>query len=334
MNSISLHTTDPWAFSGAVNAAGGYSPQAISNAAKRGTPRHEETDAGCAHCGHAYGSCQCGGLANRYRDAQTTPFGARYIDPQHRQPGGVESQSDQPPTNVIPPPRLDDPRTAHQAVGLAAELAAREGQDASTRNMAAENLGELSPEERAQVQKLQARDQEVKSHEQAHIAAAGGYAGGANYSYEVGPDGKRYAVSGSVSIDTAPVPGDPEATERKARTIRRAAMAPAEPSSADQAVAARASQMESEARMKKQQEEQGEHSDGPGFTADTGPRPEAYASGTQDLKESLDQKHSPSAAEEAAEPLRERAVQAYSLAQAYAAPAPAREGGSTLTTAV
>ena len=108
---------------------------------------------------------------------------------------------------------------------------------------------ELSEEEQTQVKELKARDREVKAHEQAHLAAAGPYArGGPSYEYQRGPDGKRYAIGGEVSIDTAPVANDPEATIRKAQVIKRAATAPAEPSDQDRRVAAEAAQMEAAAR--------------------------------------------------------------------------------------
>lgn len=109
-------------------------------------------------------------------------------------------------------------------------------------------LSNLTPEQEAQVQKLKARDQEVRAHEQAHLAAAGPYAtGGPSYTYQKGPDGQRYAIGGEVQIDTSPVEGDPEATLRKAQIVRAAALAPAKPSSQDRAVAASASQMEAQA---------------------------------------------------------------------------------------
>ncbi|MCP5114507.1 MAG: hypothetical protein GY953_27070, partial [bacterium] len=72
--------------------------------------------------------------------------------------------------------------------------------------------------------------------------------GGAHYTYTTGPDGGRYAVAGEVSIDTAPVPGDPDATIRKARTIKAAAQAPVDPSAQDRQVAVAATQMEATAR--------------------------------------------------------------------------------------
>jgi len=107
----------------------------------------------------------------------------------------------------------------------------------------------LSPEAEKQVQKLQERDREVRAHEQAHIAAGGQHvSGGASFSFQTGPDGRQYAIGGSVQIDTSPVPGNPKATEEKARAVRRAALAPASPSSTDQNVAAKAAAMESRAR--------------------------------------------------------------------------------------
>jgi hypothetical protein len=56
-------------------------------------------------------------------------------------------------------------------------------------------------------------------------------------------------VGGEVGIDTSRVPDDPEATIRKAQVVRRAALAPAEPSPRDRQVAAEATRMESQARQ-------------------------------------------------------------------------------------
>ena len=107
----------------------------------------------------------------------------------------------------------------------------------------------LSKEEQQQVAKLRARDQEVRTHEQAHVAAAGArFRGGPFYSYQQGPDGKRYAVGGSVKIDTSPG-RTPEETIQRAAQIRAAALAPAEPSGADRAIAANAARMEAQARQ-------------------------------------------------------------------------------------
>ncbi|MFZ6751110.1 putative metalloprotease CJM1_0395 family protein [Undibacterium sp. Ren11W] len=107
---------------------------------------------------------------------------------------------------------------------------------------------QLSDEAKATVQRLQARDRQVRAHEQAHLAASGGLATtGASYTYQKGPDGARYAVGGEVSIDVSPG-RTPQETIARAITIRAAALAPVDPSGPDRAVAAQASQMEQKAR--------------------------------------------------------------------------------------
>lgn len=109
-------------------------------------------------------------------------------------------------------------------------------------------LTQLSDAEKDQVKKLEKTDREVRAHEQAHKNAGGRYAGSASYGYQVGPDGKRYAVSGEVSIDIAPIEGDPEATISKMNVIISAALAPAKPSSQDRRVAAQAATQRNEAQ--------------------------------------------------------------------------------------
>jgi len=105
------------------------------------------------------------------------------------------------------------------------------------------------------LQQLSSRDREVRTHEQAHVAASGGLAnGGPSFQFTRGPDGRLYATGGEVSIDVAPVANDPQATIEKAQQIRRAALAPTNPSQADRAVAARATAMATEARVELQRE--------------------------------------------------------------------------------
>ncbi len=99
---------------------------------------------------------------------------------------------------------------------------------------------ELTEEEKAQVADLKKIDQEVRAHEQAHKNAGGQYAGSASFGYQVGPDGRRYAVSGEVPIDIAPVEGDPAATVAKLNAVISAALAPAKPSDQDRRVASQA----------------------------------------------------------------------------------------------
>ncbi len=108
---------------------------------------------------------------------------------------------------------------------------------------------QLTDAQKQVIQQLRIRDLHVKMHEQQHLAAAGSYArGGPTFTYTVGPDGKSYATGGEVQLDISPVPNNPQATITKAQTIRRAALAPSDPSGADRAVAAAASAMENQAR--------------------------------------------------------------------------------------
>jgi len=102
--------------------------------------------------------------------------------------------------------------------------------------------------EQKQIDELAAADRAVHAHEQAHAAVAGQYAGTTTYQFVKGPDGVSYAVGGEVSIDTSPIPNDPEATLHKAEQIRLAADAPADPSPQDRRVAAEAATMEDQAR--------------------------------------------------------------------------------------
>lgn len=117
---------------------------------------------------------------------------------------------------------------------------------------------ELSAEQQRQVQELREIDRKVRAHEQAHIAAGGDLVrGGATYTYQLGPDDKRYAVGGEVSIDASPGK-TPEETIPKAQHIRETALAPAEPSAQDRSVASAASRMEADAQLEllaKQREE-------------------------------------------------------------------------------
>lgn len=125
----------------------------------------------------------------------------------------------------------------------------------------------LSPEAEVQLRELKRRDAEVRAHERAHMAAGGQYvAGGPSYEYQQGPDGRQYAIGGHVSIDASSIPDDPEADLAKARQVRRAALAPGEPSAQDRAVAARAAAQESRAARARSEEkaqngENGENGD-------------------------------------------------------------------------
>ncbi|MQP67414.1 hypothetical protein GE253_18980 [Niveispirillum sp. SYP-B3756] len=106
----------------------------------------------------------------------------------------------------------------------------------------------LSNEQQQQVQKLQKTDAQVRQHEQAHKTAGGPYAGAIQLEYTTGPDGRRYATAGEVPIDASPVRNNPEATITKMEVVKRAALAPPDPSPQDRAVASQADATKAEAQ--------------------------------------------------------------------------------------
>lgn len=111
----------------------------------------------------------------------------------------------------------------------------------------------LTEGEEKQVQELKQRDREVRAHEQAHARVGGAYASAPTYTFQQGPDGKRYAVGGEVQIDTS-TERTPEATIRKMRVVISAALAPAEPSGQDLRVAQQARSQLSEAQAELRQQ--------------------------------------------------------------------------------
>ena len=120
------------------------------------------------------------------------------------------------------------------------------GQDASAGKENAEDKQQQQAEQQ-QLTELKQRDAEVRSHEQAHASLGGQYANTPQYEYERGPDGRRYAVGGEVSIDISKA-STPEETIRKAQQVKAAALAPAEPSAQDLRVATEATKIALEAR--------------------------------------------------------------------------------------
>lgn len=148
-------------------------------------------------------------------------------------------------------PNASGPTAAGDQADAKAPVPAQGQKESTTANKARE----LDPSEQHEVQRLAARDREVRAHEAAHMAAGGALVrGGMQLDYERGPDGALYAVGGEVSIETGEEK-TPEATLRKAETIRNAALAPANPSSQDRAVAAVAAQMAATARQELSQQQ-------------------------------------------------------------------------------
>lgn len=178
---------------------------------------------------------------------------------------------------------------------------AKPGETPKPQRIADEPVGksELTDEEIEQIRNLEQRDNEVRRHEQAHAAAAGPHArGGPRFEYQNGPDGRQYAVGGEVSIDTSAAE-TPEATIAKAQQIRRAATAPAEPSSQDRAVAAKAAQLEQKARQELQSQQQADESG----NADGNPQPKGIdPARSEATRTALAAIYNPGTAKNASEP--------------------------------
>ncbi len=102
------------------------------------------------------------------------------------------------------------------------------------------NPNDLDEGDKELVKRLEQRDSAVRLHEQTHAAIAGKYAEGPpTYSYQMGPDGKMYAIGGSLAVDTGKE-ADPAENRNKARILQAAALGVAEPSAADSVVAMQA----------------------------------------------------------------------------------------------
>ena len=163
--------------------------------------------------------------------------------------------------DATPESQANQPKSREQGFPFSSDTRrnpAAESRDVQEDKGAASNKAktqQLSDAELAVVRELKQRDRQVRQHEMAHIAASGGLAqGGPSYAYQRGPDGQNYAIGGQVHLDISPGK-TPEETLQKAQTIQAAAVAPAEPSGQDRAIAAKASQMAMQARLELNQQE-------------------------------------------------------------------------------
>ena len=108
------------------------------------------------------------------------------------------------------------------------------------------------PQVKQVVHQLKQTEVKVKAHEAAHKAAGGNLASSASYSYTQGPDGRSYITGGEVQIDMSPG-RTPQETISKMQQVIRAALAPADPSGQDRAVAAQAASQMAQAQQQKLQ---------------------------------------------------------------------------------
>lgn len=135
-----------------------------------------------------------------------------------------------------------------ESSGDATRAASKEDKDSTAQKSGVVAGESPSREQKAALNSLQARDRDVRQHEAAHQAVGGRFAGAASFSFKRGSDGTLYAVGGEVPISVSAIPGEPLATIRKMRTVRAAALAPANPSAQDRSVAAQATQIMIQAR--------------------------------------------------------------------------------------
>jgi len=111
----------------------------------------------------------------------------------------------------------------------------------------------LTAADEAVIRGLKKLERDLMGREMDQARVGGGVTGRGQHVVETGPDGERYVTDG----DTSPSiirGGSPEQQLARARAVRRAAMAPASPSSKDLAVANEAARLERAAQ--KELEEQ------------------------------------------------------------------------------
>ena len=154
--------------------------------------------------------------------------------------GGGPGAADPRPPAAGPPRRANPAPTTDTLSGLRAELAEAIRQRDAARPAVARTAERLSPQDRVVVDRLRQRDAQVRQEETAHAGVAGSMAGPISYVYQRGPDGRQYAVGGSVAIAVRAVTGDVEEARRLGARMAAAALAATNPSAADLSAAARA----------------------------------------------------------------------------------------------
>jgi len=83
--------------------------------------------------------------------------------------------------------------------------------------------------------KFKNKDNEVRTHEQTHASGAT-TTSAINYNYQVGPDGKLYAMGGSVRFDTS-IPESSQSAKVKLEQLKKASSSVSSLSGADASIA-------------------------------------------------------------------------------------------------
>lgn len=104
------------------------------------------------------------------------------------------------------------------------------------------------PQVQAEVARLKSTEEKVKAHEAAHKSAGGTMTGPVSYTYTRGPDGRNYVSGGEVPISVSSGK-TPQETISRMQQVIQAALAPADPSPQDRAVAVQAAALQQQARQ-------------------------------------------------------------------------------------
>ncbi len=159
--------------------------------------------------------------------------------------------------------QLGEVSRAVEEVANSEELAKAEEQRAVVEigRQQSEGLHQAAEEEK--VRDLEERDRQVRQREEAHARAAGNLAkGGPRYTYEIGPDGKRYAVEGHTEIQVKSG-NTPEERLRNARRAQQAARAGGGMTPQSARVANEAKREAEKAREEIEEERSGDTQDSP-----------------------------------------------------------------------
>jgi hypothetical protein len=118
----------------------------------------------------------------------------------------------------------------------------REEKDAKDAGAPVDARG-LTVREAALIIELERMDRDVRDHKMAHYFGAQPHTAFPEYWYVRGPLGRRYAASGITRFDASVIEGDVPGSIVKLQKLRRAALAPREPSEEDRRVVAAIDQL-------------------------------------------------------------------------------------------
>ncbi|NTV49114.1 MAG: hypothetical protein HGB32_06910 [Geobacteraceae bacterium] len=159
-------------------------------------------------------------------------------------PGNVQEQK-----GLQPSGRTVDEFKPYSPLSPQKNIETSDAKKSQSNNLSVEGTKEeQDPQVQAQIAQLKAIELKVKAHEAAHKSAGGTMTGPVSYSYTRGPDGKNYITGGEVPISVSSGKTPQETISRMEQVIQ-AALAPADPSPQDRAVAAQAAAQQQAARQ-------------------------------------------------------------------------------------